>query len=229
MSLDKRLTDLESRMGYQFSDRQLLERAITHGSFGDGRRSIQNYERLEFLGDRVLGLLTAEILYSETGEDEGGLARKLNALVRKETCADVAEALGVASLMLMSPSADRQKAREKISILGDVAESILGAIYLDGGLDAARMFYLRFWHEKLAVIIRNNQKDPKTELQERAAAQKFQPPVYEIVEKSGPDHRPHFQIRVTVTDKGTAEGEGATKKLAERQAAIALLEQWGNP
>ena len=226
MSYTLKLSDLEARMEYTFSDRALLERALTHGSYGDGQRKYNDYQRLEFLGDRVLGLLTAEVLYEKSDAAEGVLARKLNALVRKETCAEVSKDLELGALIMMSKSTERVGGREKLSILGDVAEALLAAIYLDGGFSAAHDFFHKFWKKKLISTLASSGKDPKTTLQERAAKEKLDTPVYEVLEQSGPDHRPLFVIRVTIGDSGTAQGEGASKKLAEQDAANKMLQNW---
>ncbi len=226
MSLQRKLDKLQTRLDYQFSDTALLERALTHGSYGDGRRKIEDYQRLEFLGDRVLGLFTAQILYEKSEEDEGGLARKLNALVRKETCAEISEELEIGEFILMSKATERQGGRERISILADVAESLLGAIYLDGGYEAAKVFYHKFWYGRMLEVLDHSMKDPKTELQERAAAEKLEPPVYEVIGQTGPDHRPSFVMTVVVGDERIGQGEGLSKKDAEREAARDLLRQW---
>jgi len=191
MSYEDRLAKLEIRLGYKFKERAWLTRALTHSSYGDGRRKVADYERLEFLGDRVLGLLTAE------------------------------------PLLMMSKSTERLDGREKVSILGDAAESIFGAIYLDGGFEEARSFYQKYWHDRVLDVLLNTVKDPKTELQERSASGKFEPPIYSVVGQSGPDHRPLFKVEVTVNGKGQGQGEGANKKEAERLAAADLLENWG--
>lgn len=227
VNLERRLSGLEDRLGYAFKDRVLLVQALTHGSFGDGRRKIDNYQRLEFLGDRVLGLFTAGILYLKSDEDEGGLARKLNALVRKETCAEVAVELELGSLIHMSKATEKQGGRDRVSILGDASEAILGAIYLDGGYDAAKAFYNRFWHDRMLGVLGRSLKDPKTELQERAAAKKMSAPDYKVVEQTGPDHRPSFVISVAIGDDWVGTGSGANKKDAEREAAQDLLDKWG--
>ncbi|NNE58805.1 MAG: ribonuclease III [Hellea sp.] len=226
MSYGKKLDALEVRLGYKFIDQDLLVRALTHGSYGDGRRAIDNYERLEFLGDRVLGLLTAEKLFLKSHEDEGALARKLNALVRKETCADVARELELGALIQMSKSTERQNGRDKASILGDVTESILGALYFEGGLETARKFYDQYWSPRVLRALSKSQKDPKTKLQELAAQEKVSSPEYALAELSGPDHRPLFRVVVTVEEIGRGEGEGLNKKEAERAAAVDLLEKW---
>ncbi|WP_371398275.1 ribonuclease III [Fretibacter rubidus] len=221
-----KIAALESRMGYVFKDKSLIGRALTHSSYGDGQRKIANYERLEFLGDRVLGLLTAEMLFHATQEDEGALARRLNALVRKETCARVSRAIGVSDALLMSQSEDKQGGREKTSILGDACESILGAIYLDGGIEAAKVFYDKFWAQEIEFVMKKAAKDPKTQLQEKSSIVGGGAPDYRVIEQSGPDHRPLFVVEVDVAKIGSARGTGKSKKDAERYAAQHLLENW---
>lgn len=222
----KKRAGLEDRIGYSFKDPDLLKIALTHSSYGDGQRKIATYERLEFLGDRVLGLLTAEMLFLTCDEGEGDMARRLNALVRKETCARISREIGVGDALLISQSEDKQGGREKTSILGDACESILGAIYLDGGFSAAKDFYNQHWSNDIAQVLEKSSKDPKTELQERASADGGIPPVYSVLTQTGPDHRPLFVIEVTVENIGTAQGTGKSKKIAERYAALHLLESW---
>lgn len=225
----KEFAKLEARIGYVFSNRALLATALTHSSYGDGRRKGPDNERLEFLGDRVLGLLTADMLYTQSGASEGAMARKLNALVRKETCADIARELDVSAALLMSKSEEKQKGREKTSILGDACESLMAAIYLDGGLDAAKTFYHAHWSARIIEVLQKSDKDPKTALQEKVSAAKIDPPVYELVSRSGPDHRPEFIVSVTVKGKRPGVGTGPSKKVAERMAATDLLKNWNNP
>ena len=222
----RKISELEGRMNYVFSDKSLLSRALTHSSYGDGQRKIPNYERLEFLGDRVLGLLTSEMLFRATQEDEGALARRLNALVRKETCARVSRKIGVSDGLLLSQSEDKQGGREKTSILGDACESILGAIYLDGGLEAAKTFFDSFWADEIKRVMEKAAKDPKTQLQEKSSSAGGGSPDYRVIEQSGPDHRPLFVIEVAVDRIGSARGTGKSKKDAERYAAQHLLENW---
>lgn len=223
---DKKLDAVQERIGYQFKDKTLLTVALTHSSYGDGQRKMENYERLEFLGDRVLGLLTADMLYHTQEETEGSMARRLNALVRKETCARVARAVGIGEALLISASEDKQGGRDKNSILGDACESVLGAIYLDGGMEAALSFYDSFWSDEIERVLAKSAKDPKTELQERASIAGGGAPVYSVLEQSGPDHRPLFVIEVSVNKIGSAKGTGKSKKIAERYAALHLLETW---
>jgi len=221
-----RLVDLESRLDYNFKDPNLLIRAMTHSSYGDGQRKTPDNERLEFLGDRVLGLLTADALYDYSKESEGTLARRLNALVRKETCARVARQISLGDALLISSAEDRQGGREKTSILGDACEALIAAIYLDGGYSDAKKFYDTMWLPILAEVVQKSAKDPKTELQERAMATNQALPMYEILERSGPDHRPLFVIEVSVDGIGSAKGTGKSKRDAERFAATHLLESW---
>lgn len=227
MSATQKYLDLlEARMGYEFHNRDLLVTALTHSSYGDGRRKFENNEKLEFLGDRVLGLFTAEMLFLRGSVSEGRMARQLNALVRKETCADVAREVDIPAALRMSASEEKQGGRDKTSILGDACEAVLGAIYLDGGAAAARNFYARFWGTRIDKVVGQTVKDPKTELQERASATGHQPPMYKLIERTGPDHQPSFIIEVKVLGVGTGIGTGSSKKLAERQAASNLLAEW---
>ena len=220
---DNRLSAFERRIGYAFSDRRLLVRALTHSSYGNGSKSFDDNERLEFLGDRVLGLLTADRLYRDSQDVEGKLARRLNALVRKETCADIARDLDFAGVLRVSKSEDKQNGRDKTSILGDACEAVIAAIYLDGGMKAAQKFYSAHWKSRIAKVVGSNSKDPKTDLQEQAVRRGFAQPEYQVVSRKGPDHRPHFVVQVAITGFGAEQGEGPSKKEAERSAAAALL------
>lgn len=218
-----RLDALEERIAYTFKDRSLLERALTHGSYGDGRRKVKSYERLEFLGDRVLGLITARRLFDLfEGVDEGGLAHRLNALVNKDACASVARECQLGEALKMSPGEERLGGRDKSSILGDATESLMAALYLDGGMETAEAFFDRYWGGQIAAMTAQP-KDPKSRLQEWAATQDYGAPVYHLRERSGPDHRPVFTVEVEVDGLDPATGEGASKQIAQREAAQALL------
>jgi ribonuclease-3 len=221
-----RLAKLEKTIGYEFKDKELAVLSLTHSSYGDGRRAHKDNERLEFLGDRVLGLLTAERLYNICAGDEGSMAQRLNALVRKEACARVARQINLGEAMLISPSENRQGGRDKTSILGDACEALLAALYIDGGYDIARDFYDKFWGEAIIEVTQVSAKDPKTLLQEKAAAENVGVPVYTVAHRSGPDHRPLFVIEVSVEGVGAAQGTGKSKKNAERFAATHLLADW---
>ncbi|WP_427450681.1 ribonuclease III [Litorimonas sp. WD9-15] len=221
-----RLTALEKRIGYSFKDTQLAVRAMTHSSYGDGQRKTPDNERLEFLGDRVLGLMTADALFHHSTEAEGTLARRLNALVRKETCANIARQIDLGEVILMSSSEAKQGGRDKTSILGDVCEALIAALYLDGGYPAAQSFFETYWRPVLNDIVTRSAKDPKTELQERAMAGRYSLPSYDVIGRTGPDHNPDFIIEVSVDGVGKASGSGKSKRVAERAAASEMLKRW---
>lgn len=222
MTSRDRVSELEARIGYAFKDRGLLVRALTHASFGDGRKPTPNYERLEFLGDRVLGFFAAERLYREFDDDEGALARRLNAVVRKEACARAARRAEVGPALRMSKAAAAGKGRDNPSILGDACEALLGALFLDGGLEAARAFFERFWAEEFAFAA-EGARDPKTRLQEWALARFGVNPTYRTIERTGPDHRPVFAVEAVIADLPPERGEGRSKRAAEESAAKAML------
>lgn len=223
--MSTRLEQFQTRIDYRFTDTALLERALTHASYGDGRRRTTSNERLEFLGDRVLGLLAAERLFAAyEGLDEGGLAHRLNAIVNKQACARAAERCALGEALQMSPAEERLGGREKTSILGDACEAIIGALYLDGGIQAAGDFFETFWGEELGDMI-HRPKDPKSRLQEWAAQLGRPAPVYKTLGRSGPDHRPVFTVEVSVDGIGAAEAQGNSKQDAQRAAARALLER----
>ena len=224
----RRIELLQSRIDYSFQDKSLAIKAMTHSSYGDGQRRTRDNERLEFLGDRILGLLTAEALFHHSDAAEGRLARRLNALVRKETCAKIARDIGLGDALLMSSSEEKQGGREKISILGDACEALMAAIYLDGGYGQVQAFYTKLWMPILKEVVQRTAIDPKTQLQERAMAHGAALPKYSVLERSGPDHRPLFVIKVEVEGIGSAKGSGKSKRDAERYAAQHLLEDWNN-
>ena len=220
--------DLETRIGYVFKDRKLIERALTHSSYGDGRPGFRSYERLEFLGDRVLGLMTAEALYKAFDmADEGALAPRLNALVRKETCADVARAIDLGSALRMGRSEEKGGGRAKASILGDACEALMAALYLDGGRPCVQAFYDAHWSDKIEAL-KHKPRDAKSMLQEWAAKAGHSAPRYQLTERSGPDHRPIFTVEVTISPLEPAIGEGGNKQAAERAAAKNLLNREGH-
>jgi ribonuclease-3 len=223
--MSDRVSQFEAALGHVFADRALLERALTHASHGDGRSRTASNERLEFLGDRVLGLLAADSLFKAfEGLDEGGLAHRLNALVNKEACARAARRIGLGDALRLSPAEERLGGREKDSILADACEAVIGALYLDGGLDAARAFFDRLWAEEIEGLVRRP-KDPKSRLQEWAARKGYGAPAYRTVARKGPDHRPIFEIEVVVAGLEPALGEGGSKQDAQREAAQSLLER----
>ncbi len=220
-----RISAFETRIGRSFRDRSLLERALTHASHGDGRNRSESNERLEFLGDRVLGLLAAAWLHGAFESiDEGGLAHRLNVIVNKSACARAARRCRLGDALRLSPAEERMGGREKESILADACEAVIGALYLDGGLDAARAFFDTAWAEELEGLTQRP-KDGKSRLQEWAAAKGFGAPVYQVEGRQGPDHRPIFTVTVRVDGAGEATGEGGSKQAAQQAAAQALFEK----
>ncbi len=225
-------TDQLSKLtGYEFRDSERLERALTHSSVPvlPGKKP-SNYERLEFLGDRVLGLVIAELLcelYPQA--DEGELSVRLNALVNAETCAAIADEIGITPHIITGPEIASASAAKLVNLRGDVMESVIAAVYLDGGpkngLAVASQFIRRFWNER-ALIGAAIRRDPKTELQEWAHKAHATQPVYEIISRNGPDHQPIFTIEVKVNTI-SATATGASKRDAERAAATLVLETHG--
>ena len=201
-----------------FKDPSLLERALTHASAGG-----DDNERLEFLGDRVLGFLIAEILIKKfPKESEGTLALKLNALVRMEACARVATLAGVDKALIMAPSEDRAGGRRKGAILGDACEALIAALYLDGGILAARRFVTKYW-TPLMTEVQGDLRDPKNALQEWAQGRKLGTPTYRLSKREGPDHAPRFTVDVLVKGQEPVQGEGSNLRSAEQAAARNLL------
>jgi ribonuclease-3 len=222
------LTDLEKQIGYTFKTLALLEQALTHVSAVKGPVTTDSYyERLEFLGDRVLGLAIAEILYRTfPHEDEGVLSRRLATLVRKESCAQVAEAWGVSPFIRLGPGEMQSGLRKKGVLLGDVCEAIIAAIYLDGGYEAARSVVEQGFGAKLHESDAGR-RDAKSSLQEWALGRALPVPVYREVKRSGPDHAPLFVIAAEVQGFSQCEAEGPSKRLAEHAAAEAFMTREG--
>lgn len=211
---------VEQRLGHKPTDLALFERALTHSSFG-----ADNYQRLEFLGDRVLGLTIARALYERyPAEPEGQLSKRYNSLVARETCAEVGYALGVPALLRLGKQARDDRANQSDNVVGDVVESLLGALYLEAGLEAAERFVLQAWEPYLAGQGRAPQH-PKSALQELAAARDWKAPHYELVSRTGAHHAPLFTVKVSIRDVGEAQAEGSSKQEAETAAASALLAQ----
>jgi ribonuclease-3 len=220
-------TPLESTIGYRFTDAALLDRALTHISALKGQGRAGSYQRLEFLGDHVLGLAISEMLFAAFPKaDEGELSRRLADLVRRETCADVARAIDLGTALRLGASEVRAGGRTKAAILADVCESLIGAVFLDGGYDAAKAFVERFWAERMRKPARPL-RDPKTVLQEWAQGRGLPTPAYREVERTGPHHDPVFRVAVTLPNRDPAEGKGRSKRAAEQAAAAALLVREG--
>lgn len=222
------LGELEQRIGHAFGDRSLLERALTHVSAIAARGArVDSYQRLEFLGDRVLGLAISDMLHAAFPKAaEGELSRRLAELVRKETCADIAREWGVGDHLRLGGGEAQTGGAKKVAILGDVCESLIGAVYLDAGFDSARELVRRNWSDRM-LKPRRPLRDPKTALQEWAQARGLETPVYREAGRSGPAHAPKFIIAVDVAGFEPVEAEGASKRSAEQAAARAFMTREG--
>lgn len=218
-----RLEGVASRLGHKFSDLGLLKRAMTHMSVIGDKQSTESYQRLEFQGDRVLALVVTDMLMEEFPyAQEGELARRLTALVRNETCVEVARELNLGPDIYLGSGEAGSGGRRKKAILGDVCEAAIAAIYQDSGFEAARRFVIENWQPKMH---RYNQaiRDSKTELQEWAQGRGLAVPLYKIARRSGPDHAPEFLVSVTVEGIEPMVAAGASKRSAEHASAYRLL------
>jgi ribonuclease-3 len=218
-------SQVEQRIGHRFEDRELLQRALTHSSVSSN--SGKDLERLEFLGDRVLGLLTAEELWRRYPDmEEGQLAPRLNQLVRKETCADAARFFDLGEALKLSAGEENNGGRDRTAILGDACEALLGAVYIDGGLEAAAAVYRRYWGERFDAIA-DAHRDPKTVLQEWAQAVGHGTPSYIDIDRRGPDHAPCFTVEVRAGKLDAERAQGASKREAQAAAALKVLTREG--
>lgn len=207
-------------LGHSPKDPALFELAFAHSSVGG-----DSYERLEFLGDRVLGMVIARTLYERyPNEPEGNLSRRYNALVARETCAEIGRELGIPAIVRLGKQAREDRASQSDNVVGDVVESVIGALLLDGGVEIAENFILRVWGPLLEGQ-RRAPMHPKSALQELAAARGCKAPVYETVARTGAHHAPRFTVRVSVPKLGEASADGSSKQEAETAAAEALLSQ----
>ena len=218
--MSERRAFLRQTLGHDPKDLSLFERALTHSSLGK-----DSYERLEFLGDRVVGLVIARWLYERfEKEPEGKLSRRYNVLVSRETCAEIGRELGLGEWIKLGKQAREDGANRSDNVVGDVVEALIGALLLDGGLDTADAFIRRTW----APYVESQgkaPKHPKSALQELAAARNWTAPEYEVAHTSGAHHAPRFTVQVAIRNIGEAIAEGASKQEAETAAATALLEQ----
>ncbi len=226
--MKSQLEEIAKITGHMFADPELLREALTHSSAisekSDGQR---DYQRLEFLGDRVLGLVISSYLVTNDPDmPEGELSLRLNALVKRETLAQASEKLQFDQFVIVGPSEKDIKGRGRTSILADIFESVLGAIYLDGGLEPAGKFVEAALGELIAAVDLVK-KDPKSRLQEYLQGQARGLPSYDIVAQEGPPHAPEFTIKVETEDSLSALGKGTSRREAERQAALAMLKEFG--
>lgn len=220
MSAEPDIGTLEARIGHRFTTGGLIAAALTHVSAAPGAK-LQSYQRLEFLGDRVLGLVVSQMLYEAFPDaEEGELSRRLADLVRKESCAEVALEWGAQSFLRL------QTVAVNTTILGDICESIIGAVFLDGGYEAAKAVVIRAFEPRMRSP-RRPLRDPKTALQEWAQARGLPPPCYRETARSGPDHAPEFTVSVEVPGFAKAEAKGFAKRLAEQAAAAAFMAREG--
>ncbi|MBD8553110.1 ribonuclease III [Rhizobium sp. CFBP 8762] len=216
---------LEREIGYVFREKDRLDRALTHASARTVKSS--NYERLEFLGDRVLGLCVAELLFKRFGDaDEGELSVRLNQLVSAESCAQVADAMNLHLYIRTGADVKKLTGKHMLNVRADVIESLIAAIYLDGGLEAARGFIARQW-EARASRADGARRDAKTELQEWAHAKFGVTPNYRVDDRSGPDHDPRFTVTVDIAGTQPETGIDRSKRAAEQMAATKILEREG--
>jgi len=220
--------EIEQRIGHTFKDPALLKTALTHVSaLKSSHNRADSYQRLEFLGDHVLGLIVSDMLYGEFPKaDEGELSKRLADLVRKEACVDVAKSLGLHENIKLGTVGEGVGARLRNSVVGDICEAVIGAIFLDGGYGAAEQFVIRNWTERMRRPVRPL-RDPKTVLQEWAQGKGLPTPNYREIERTGPHHDPRFRVAVELPGLESAEGVGSSKRAAEKSAASALLNREG--
>jgi len=224
----RKYKDLEKALGHRFKNQEFLEVGLTHASMRGGKGKRSDNERLEFIGDRVLGLAIAELLNDQFPlANEGELARRYNRLVRGETCAKVARALDIGSHLILSESEAGSGGRTKNTILADAIEALLGAVFLDAGFNAARAVVRRLWESQSDELNTTARPDAKSALQEWAQGQGLALPQYTEIARKGPDHAPRFTSEVRIAGRPPARGEGASKRAAEQAAARALLEREG--
>ena len=218
--------EISKLLDYQFRNNRLLEEALTHSS---ARKSSKlNNERLEFLGDRVLGLVIAEeLLRKNPNSTEGEIATYYNSLVKKETCAFIAKEIGLENLLTLGKSVKRTNDRQKDKILGNAIEALIGAIFLDAGFEISKQLVLKVWRKQIDIV-RDIEAHAKTALQELLQSKGQEPPTYKQVSRTGPDHDPDFCVEVVLGSGLNAIGNGSTKRMAETKAAEQVLEKIKN-
>lgn len=221
MKLSKDMRAFQERIGHNFNRPDLLVRALTHPSVSSATR--QDNQRLEFLGDRVLGLVMATaLLEHDKTASEGQLAPRFNALVRKEACADVAREIDLGAVLKLGRSEMMSGGRRKQALLGDAMEAVIAAVYKDAGFEAAQAMILRLWGDRVGAV-EEDARDPKTALQEYVQARRQNPPAYVQIAREGPDHQPIFTIAVRLEDGTEEQASAGSKRQAEQAAAKALL------
>ena len=218
--------EISKLLDYQFKNNRLLEEALTHAS---ARKSSKvNNERLEFLGDRVLGLVIAEeLLRKNPNSTEGEIANYYNSLVKKETCSFIAKEIGLENLLTLGKSVKRTNDRQKDKILGNAIEALIGAIFLDAGFEISKQLVLKVWRKQIDIV-RDIEAHAKTALQEFLQSKGQEPPTYKQISRTGPDHDPDFCVEVVLGSGLNAIGSGSTKRMAETKAAEQILEKIKN-
>lgn len=223
LKISAELKAFEGRIGYSFKEPAILVRAVTHSSMSTPNRD--DNQRLEFLGDRVLGLVMCEaLLEADKQASEGQLAPRFNALVRKEACADVARQIDLGAVLKLGRSEMISGGRRKNALLGDAMEAVIAAVYRDGGFAAAKDLVLRLWGNRIHEV-EEDARDAKTALQEWAQARKLPPPSYREIARKGPDHAPVFTISAELKTGESEAATAASKRAAEQAAAKALLQR----
>ena len=218
--------EISKLLDYQFKNNRLLEEALTHASAR--KTSKVNNERLEFLGDRVLGLVIAEeLLRKNPNSTEGEIATYYNSLVKKETCAFIAKEIGLENLLTLGKSVKRTNDRQKDKILGNAIEALIGAIFLDAGFEISKQLVLKVWRKQIDIV-RDIEAHAKTALQEFLQSKGQEPPTYKQISRTGPDHDPDFCVEVVLGSGLNAIGSGSTKRMAETKAAEQILEKIKN-
>jgi ribonuclease-3 len=227
MRLSSDLVEFQDRLGHKFRQPALLLRAVTHASISSPTRP--DNQRLEFLGDRVLGLVMAEaLLGADQQATEGQLAPRFNALVRKETCAEVARDIGLGEVLKLGRSEMMSGGRRKEALLGDAMEAVIAAVHQDAGFEAARSLVLRLWGSRIGTVA-PDARDAKTALQEWAQARGMPPPHYALTGRDGPDHQPRFKVEVRLDNGAVETASAGSKRAAEQAAAGALLARMETP
>jgi ribonuclease-3 len=221
VKLSADLQAFQRQLGHEFANAELLVQALTHASLSSPTRP--DNQRLEFLGDRVLGLVMSEaLLGADKAATEGQLAPRFNALVRKETCADVARSIGLGEVLKLGRSEMLSGGRRKEALLGDAMEAVIAAVYVDAGLEPARRMILSLWGGRIGAV-EADARDAKTALQEWAQARGQTPPLYTALGREGPDHQPVFTVEVRLASGESEQARAGTKRVAEQAAAKALL------
>jgi ribonuclease III len=219
---------LQTNLGYSFKDKTLLELALTHASVAEGARKMADNERLEFLGDRILGMMMAEALIDAFPKaTEGELSKRIHALVNRDACADVARKVELGAALRLAAGESKSGGRDKATILGDALEALIAAVYLDGGYATVKACFIPLWQSAITDSSARARHDPKTVLQEWAASKKTDAPAYDLVGRKGPDHAPVFTIELSVKGFDPARAEGRSRQEAEKAAALNFITREG--